>query len=273
MKVLHTRGLEINRMNYTPANGEIVIVTEAGTKKLYTGDGETPGGIPLLLGEGISGPSIPANNSVMLIRHQENQSAIRPNVGLVYWYGSVNPVNAIPYDVFVNSETEVTSVRTNSGWKLLSLPEAGNKDEILVSNGFNWVVSNNFYTKDNVNDLLSSYISKISSTATKLPIQRNGKDVYSKEIAIPYLSNTIDLELAPNEKLNIDKIWIDFQNSYAMSGKYNSSINRIKVNGTIYDFDWSIDTETFNLNLETLLGSQDFGEVVAKVVILYTLNS
>lgn len=270
MKVLHTRGLEVNRLNYTPAIGELVIVTD--TKQLYTGDGKTPGGIPLLTGEGGAGPSIPIANSVMLINHGENQSAVRPNVGLVYWYGSVNPANAIPYDIFVNSATEVTFVRTNNGWKALSLPEAGNKDEILASNGFNWVVSNNFYTKDNVNDLIDSCITKISSTATKLPMQRNGKDVYSKEIDIPYLTNTTDLELTSDEKSRVDEIWIDFQNSYAMSGKYATGITRVKVEGTTHNLDWAIDTETFNLNLETLIAPENSGDVIVKVVVLYTLN-
>ena len=270
MKVLHTRGLEVNRMNYTPAIGELIIVTD--TNQLYRGDGETPGGIPLLTGEGGAGPSIPAANSVMLINHGENQLAVRPNVGLVYWYGSLNPANAIPYDIFVNSANETTFVRTTNGWKALSLPEAGNKDEILASNGFNWVVSNNFYTKDNVNDLIDSCITKISSTATKLPMQRNGKDIYSKEIDIPYLTNTIDLELTSDEKSRVDEIWIDFQNSYAMSGKYSTGITRVKVEGTTHNLDWAIDTETFNLNLETLIAPENSGDVIVKVVVLYTLN-
>lgn len=37
------RGLEANRLSYTPASGEITFTTD--TKKLYVGDGVTPGGI------------------------------------------------------------------------------------------------------------------------------------------------------------------------------------------------------------------------------------
>ena len=129
-----------------------------------------------------------------------------------------------------------------------------------------------FYTKDNVNDLIDSCITKISSTATKLPMQRNGKDVYSKEIDIPYLTNTIDLELTSDEKSRVDEIWIDFQNSYAMSGKYATGITRVKVEGTTHNLDWFIDTETFNLNLETLIAPENSGDVIVKVVVLYTLN-
>jgi len=37
------RGLSTNRLNYTPAEGELIITTD--THELYVGDGQTPGGI------------------------------------------------------------------------------------------------------------------------------------------------------------------------------------------------------------------------------------
>src|SRR6056300_1539012 len=37
------RGTEANRTSITPAEGEIIYVTD--TKKLYVGDGSTPGGV------------------------------------------------------------------------------------------------------------------------------------------------------------------------------------------------------------------------------------
>lgn len=45
------RGLEADRLSFTPAEGELIYVTD--TKLVYVGDGETPGGI-LISGGGVT---------------------------------------------------------------------------------------------------------------------------------------------------------------------------------------------------------------------------
>jgi hypothetical protein len=52
---------------------------------------------------GVVEPHSLTRDTIVVVNHGSNNSVERPNSAVVYWIGSVEPINALNYDIWVDT--------------------------------------------------------------------------------------------------------------------------------------------------------------------------
>jgi hypothetical protein len=248
MALLLRRGLEADRLNFTPAEGELIYVTD--TKLVYVGDGVTPGGIL------VTGGAAPPPSSTYFLEASTNNVDEGDSVTITLTTTNVNNGTLVPYtitgtgitpgDLSISSLTGSFTVVNNTASLVLNIAEdaatEGSETFILALDSISPSVS----VSVTIND------TSIEPPVPTYVLESDVLSVTEGSIFIITLTttNVPDGTLVPYTITGVTSEDIDGD---SLTGNFTISSNTDFIVFSITDDGLEEGTETFTLTLDVII--------------------